>query len=292
MKKLVYGFLLLAIAVSSYFLFKPEVEDVSFYVVKPSLFIESMRHEGRVRSQMRHTVFAYATGVLGDIKVQIGDSVKKGEILALLDWDRKEMIKSPVDGVVTRIYRNSYGPINRGESILEVSSFEDLEVVVDMLTPEALRLSVGGEVKIENWGREESISGVVNKISRAGAVKISALGIEEERTEVTIKPLKKEELKKNSLGDNYHVDVLFELSRVEDGISIPLSALFKADRNWAVFLIDKDRIKMRPVVLGAKNDFFVLIREGLKPDDKIVDFPGDQLSEGQRVRLRQDSEKF
>ncbi|MFP5519261.1 MAG: efflux RND transporter periplasmic adaptor subunit [Bdellovibrionia bacterium] len=285
MRKIFYVLIVTIFVVATYFLLRPEVFEVEAFTVTSGEFIETLNVEGRVRSQQRQIVYAFATGTLSKVQKKVGDSVKKGDVLAELDWDKQTEIKSPISGVVTKVFRDSYGPINRGEPLIEISSLKDLEVVVDLLTPEVMRLKVGVEAQVHNWGGEGSIQGTVSKISQAGVVKISALGVEEERTEVIVTPVNKLDLVHKRLGDNYHIEVTFYLNKISDAISVPLSSLVKEGSQWSVFVINSGKIHKQVVNLGAKNQSHSVVVEGLRAGDLVVQYPSDQLKDGVRVKF-------
>lgn len=161
-------------------------------------------------------------------------------------------VKSPMAGVITKIFRESSGPIIRGEPIFEVSDLSDLEVVAELLTPDAVRLSLNGAAKIRNWGGEGELDARIFQISRAGIVKVSALGVEEERTEVKLKVSEVPERLKQKFGDNYHVDVLFLISQQESALTVPLGALFKNGESWAVYSVIEKKARLKEVRISKK----------------------------------------
>lgn len=285
MKKYIYTFLAIAITVSVFLILRPTPITVETVTLSKGPFAETLSAEGKIRSRDKQTVFAFATGTVQDLKVKVGDLVKKGQVLTLLDWDFSMPIKSPIDGVISKIYRESSGPIIRGEPIFEVSSLNELEVVVDLLTPDAIRLSANGEAKLLNWGGEEVLDGKIMQISRAGTVKTSALGVEEERTEVKVTIEKVPQELKEKFGDSYHVDILFLISNEVDVLTVPLGALFKSGEDRAVYTVDADKkATMRIVKISKRNDRQALLVEGLQDGEKVILFPGDKIREGSLVK--------
>jgi hypothetical protein len=49
----------------------------------------------------------------------------------------------------------------------------DLEVVVDVLTPDAVRIAPGAPVRIERWGGDRSLEGRVRLVEPSGYTKLS-----------------------------------------------------------------------------------------------------------------------
>jgi HlyD family secretion protein len=283
MKRFFYVATAVAIIIAAYFFLKPTSISVEVAVIAPQKFVETLTSEGKIRSKTRRTVYAFATGSIDSTTFKVGDQVKKGQKILTLDWDKAFEVKSPMEGVITKIHRDSAGPINRGDPIFEVSNLNEVEIAVDLLTPDAFKLKVGGSAKIKNWGGDGDLEAEVSQISKAGVVKLSALGVEEERTEAKLNLKSIQKNLKDKIGDNYHVDVVFILSEKENALTVPLGALFKNGENWAVYSIEQGRAKLRDIRIGEKNDREALVVEGLRESDAIILFPSDKIKDGVRV---------
>ncbi|WP_045217010.1 efflux RND transporter periplasmic adaptor subunit [Desulfonatronovibrio magnus] len=194
-------------------------------------------------------------------------------------------IKSPVSGVIIGRERYQEGPVISGESILKIADLNQLEVRVDLLSVEAVRIKPGMEVIIEHWGGEQALTGVVRMIEPTGFTKVSALGVDEQRVPVYI-TLNTPRDDWQSLGYGYRVEARFIISRYQDAVYIPTSALFRQDDKWTVFVIIEDRIFFRAVEPGTRSGLFTMIEEGLEPGELIVNHPGDNLHDGQKIEVR------
>ncbi|MGI6302588.1 MAG: HlyD family efflux transporter periplasmic adaptor subunit [Verrucomicrobiota bacterium] len=62
-------------------------------------------------------------------------------------------LRSPVAGCVLLRHRESAGPIQLGTPILEVGDPDGIEIVVDFLSQDAVRVAPGDPVWIRRWGR-------------------------------------------------------------------------------------------------------------------------------------------
>lgn len=284
MKKMFYSLLILVLAVATYVLMRPKEIPVEVYIMERGPFEETFSSDGKVRTRNKQIVYAFANGTIDNLNIKIGDVVQKGKLVATLEWDRNEPIKVPIDGVISKVFRDSAGPVTRGEPLFEVSSLSDLEVIADVLTPDAIRLNINGEAWVQNWGGAENLEAKIIQISRAGTVKISALGVEEERSEVKLAFMKVPQELKNKFGDNYHVDVLFVVSREANALGVPLGALFKNRDQWAVYVLQDGRVKLKEIKITKRNDRFAMVTEGLSEGDQVILFPGDKIHEGVRVK--------
>lgn len=284
MKKIFYGLLALVLFVVVYVLVTPKKVSVETFKIERGPFLETFSSDGKVHTRDKKIVYAFANGSIDNLDITLGQLVKKGKVVGMLDWDKDRPIKIPIDGVISKIFRDSAGPVTRGEPLFEVSNLATLEVTADVLTPDVVRLSVNGEAWIQNWGGAEDLEAKIRQISRAGVVKTSALGVEEERTEVRMEFIKVPEELKIKFGDNYHVDVLFVVSREANALSVPLGALFKDRDQWAVYVLKDEKAKLRDVKISKRNDRFAMVTDGLHENEEVILFPGDKIHDGTRVK--------
>lgn len=279
---LILGGLVLGAALFQFF--RPRAVTVETVVLARAPFEERLSAEGRLAARDKHTVVAFADGDLRRVTLRVGDRVRRGQEVARVRWDYEKSIKSPADGVVARIHRDAAGPIHRGDPLLDVADTNHLEVSADLLTSDAVRLRPGLALRVEGWGGPAPLAGRVTTVSRAGFTKISALGVEEERTEIRGELSNAPADVLSRLGDNYHVDVTVVVSTEGAGLSVPLGALFKAGDDWAVFRVESGRSRARRLQLGRGNDREALVLDGLAEGDRVILYPGDTLADGLRVR--------
>ncbi len=279
---LTVGGLVLAVAVAR--LVIPRAIPVETVVIARAPFEETLRTDGRIEARDKYTVTAFADGDLRRVTLRVGDRVKKGDPVARLLWDYEKELKSPVDGVVSRVHRETAGPIQRGTLILEIADTRRLEVVAEFLTSDAVRVRPGMPLRIEGWGGETPLVSRVANVSRAGYTKTSALGVEEERTDVRGDLTETPPDILSRLGNNYHVDVTVVVSTEAAALTVPLGAVFRNGEDWAVYRVENQRAQTTPVILGRRNDKDALVREGLQPGDRVILYPGDHIKPGVRVK--------
>ncbi len=286
MKNGVYFVIGLILVLSLYLLLRPHPVKVESYVLKNQDFIETLSIEGKVRSKTKHVVYAFASGNIENLNVKLGDSVKQGQVVTKLIWDVEKSVQSPMDGVISKIFRDSAGPIQRGEPIFEVSRLSDLEVVAELQTPDALRLPEKGKAKISNWGGQGELLAEITHVNRVGVTKTSALGVDEERVEVRLDFKEIPQEVKNKLGDTYHVDVVFLIYEEKNVLTVPLGSLFKNKEKWAVFVVLNGRAQLREIEISKRNDQVAMVKSGLNPGDHILLFPSDKVRDGQTVQIQ------
>jgi HlyD family secretion protein len=197
----------------------------------------------------------------------------------------KITISSPIDGEVLKIHRESEGVVEAGQALLEVGNPHALEVEVDVLSPDAVRIKPGTRVLFNRWGGDQSLEGRVRVVEPVGFTKISALGVEEQRVlviaDITTAPKLWEQL-----GDGYRVEASFILWESDNVLQIPASALFRYQGGWAVFTVDDDRAQRRQVTIGNRNGLQAQVMSGLNEGDTVIIHPGDEIDHDTRVEPR------
>lgn len=191
-------------------------------------------------------------------------------------------VRAPIDGVILRRHRESAGPVQAGEPILDIGDLAGLEVQVNLLSMDAVRLREGMRVELTRWGGGRDLTGRVRRVDPAGFTRISALGVEEQRVPVFI-ALDETRAVREELGDGYRVEARFILWEGEDILRVPSSALFRADHGWAVYVVEGSRAKQRAVEPGRRSGIWTQIVSGLADGEPVIAHPGDELTAGTRV---------
>ncbi|MDI6797902.1 MAG: efflux RND transporter periplasmic adaptor subunit [Desulfatibacillaceae bacterium] len=193
-------------------------------------------------------------------------------------------VKSPISGMVLRRERHHEGVVAAGEVILETGSFSDLEVRVNLLSSQAVRVRPGMRVILEHWGGDGQLEGRVRRVEPAGFTRVSALGVDEQRVGVFVE-LTSPPDERRHLGDGFRVEARFILWEEDGVIQIPSNALFRKDDKWQVFVVENNRAVMQAVETGRRSGLMVQITKGLEPGQVVVTHPGDRLHDGARVKI-------
>jgi len=191
-------------------------------------------------------------------------------------------LRSPVSGVVLRRLRESEAVVAPGEPLLEVADSGELEVVADYLSSDAVRIRAGMLARLEQWGGEAPIGGRVRRVEPAGFMKISALGVEEQRVWVVIDLTDPRETWR-ALGDGYRVQTRVVVWQRDGVLTVPTSALFRQGDSWAAFVVEAGRAHVRLIEIGERSETAAEVRKGLAGGDRVVRHPPDAVTEGVRV---------
>ena len=194
-------------------------------------------------------------------------------------------ICSPIDGVVLKRLRESEAVVPAGEPLLELGDPRLLEIVSDLLSTDAVRVRAGAPVLLEQWGGDRAIRARVRRVEPSGFMKVSALGVEEQRVNVVMDfedPVEAWSV----LGDGYRVEVRIVVWEGDGVLKVPTSSLFRRGDDWAVFAVNGGRAELRVVEVGRRNGAFAEVVSGLGEGEPVVLHPSDTLSNGSRVTPR------
>lgn len=194
-------------------------------------------------------------------------------------------LRAPVDGRVLRVIEESETVVAPGSPLLEVADPRSLEVVVDLLSTDAVQVREGMAAALEGWGGPRPLAGRVRRVEPSGFTKISALGVEEQRVNVVIDLVDPPETW-SALGDGFRVEARVVLWESRDALLVPTSALYRSKEDWAVYVVDGGRAHARAVRIGHRNDVAAEVEDGLHDGDVVIVHPGDRITEGVSVTAR------
>lgn len=243
--------------------------------LEQALFLQRMRAEERASA-------LFATKVAGEevriARVALGRDGQGSR-------QRHVDVLAPVSGRVLRVHQKSAGLVQAGSALLEVGDLAGLEVVVDLLTTDAVQVQPGTAVSIQGWGQAHALSGRVRRVEPSAFTRVSALGIDEQRVNVLI-ALTDPRDTWNALGDGYHVQVRLVIWESPDVVRVPQGALFRHGDGFAVFRLEGDVARRVPVEVGQRGESEAEVLGGLTAGDRVIVHPSDRVQEGIHVVTR------
>src|SRR5210317_138753 len=190
-------------------------------------------------------------------------------------------ITAPVSGRILQITDRSERVVREGDVLMKIGDPKDLEIVVDYLSMDAVKIEAGQRVIIDNWGGAQPLEGRVRLVEPFGFLKISALGVEEQRVNVIVDFVGKEGWER--LGHGYQVESRVVLWEAGEVLAVPLTALFRDGEDWAVFVEDGGRARLRYVETGQRDGVIAEITDGLESGDRVIAHPSDRVIDGVRI---------
>ena len=194
-------------------------------------------------------------------------------------------LTAPVSGRVLRVIDESERVVVSGQPLLEIGDPKSLEVVVDLLSADAVKVKPGASAMIEHWGGDFVLGGRVRVVEPSGFTKISALGIEEQRVNVII-DFTDPPQRRLALGDGYRIEARIVVWEDYHAVKAPVSALFRHGEAWAVYVAEDGRARLREVEIGGRNSSAAQILDGLAEGEQVIPHPGDLITDGARIVVR------
>ena len=188
-------------------------------------------------------------------------------------------VQSPASGKVLRVLEESERVVTAGAPLIELSSPANLEIVIELLSTDAVKVSPGALVLIERWGGPEALEAHVRLIEPSAFTKVSALGIEEQRVNVVADLV----TPSTALGDGYRVEGRIVVWRADDVLKAPVSSLFRRGESWSLFVVENGQARLRDVEVGQRTSFEAEIKAGLEAGAEVIVHPSNQIADGTRV---------
>lgn len=197
---------------------------------------------------------------------------------------REIALRAPASGRIMSVVEQSRRTLPAGTPIVVLGDPRRSEVVVDLLSSDAVRVSPGARMTIEGWGGGRELAARVRSVDPVGVTRLSALGIEEQRVDVIADLIDHDA----RLGDGYRVEARIVVWERADVLSVPTSALFRHHGAWSLFVVRNGRAVRQAVRVGERNPFECQIVSGLRAGEKVIPFPSDKLEEGMEVEVAGD----
>lgn len=200
-----------------------------------------------------------------------------------LDDENFFTLVSPITGKVLAVHRDDSGVILLGTPIATLGDPTDLEIVVDVLSTQAVRVFQGDPARIEHWGGNEPLDGVVRVIEPSAFLKVSTLGVEEKRVNVIIDftdPFQD----RSTLGDGYRVEAKIIVDETpESSLSIPVSALFREGNGWRAYRVTDGVAELAMLKVGRSDGSMIEVVAGLEKSDRVIMYPSESIRSGVKV---------
>lgn len=190
-------------------------------------------------------------------------------------------VRAPAGGRVLEVLTESEQVVQPGTPLMDIGDPADLEVVVEVLSSDAVSIAIGADATIERWGGDP-LRARVDRIDPVAITRISALGIEEQRTRVVLSLLDPPEARAG-LGHGFRVVARIVVWHEDDLVTVPMGALFRRGDDWAVFVVEEGTARLRTIDLGQRNDTAAEVTDGLAVGDQVIVHPSDTIEDGSAV---------
>lgn len=190
-------------------------------------------------------------------------------------------IVAPVSGRVLRVLTESAQVVQAGTPLMEIGDPGNLEIVVDLLSRDVVRVREGAEATVAGWGGA-TVPARVERVEPSAVTRTSALGIDEQRVKVIL-GLSGSPDGWQGLGHGFRVIARIALWRADDVLTIPVGALFRDGSDWATYVVRDGRARVQRLVLGERNESLAQVVDGLRAGDRVILHPADTIADGVSV---------
>jgi HlyD family secretion protein len=185
---------------------------------------------------------------------------------------------------VLKLIQESEAVVPAGAPLIEIGNPLELEIVAELLSTDVVQIPPDALVHIDGWGGPP-VEGRVKRIEPAGFLKVSALGIEEQRVR-TIVDFVGPPAAWKQLGHDYRVIVHVVIWNGEDVLTVPVGALFRVGDDWAVFADVRGKARTTLVNIDHRNNRLAEVVSGLSEGTRVVLHPSDRVTDGMRISQR------
>ena len=196
-------------------------------------------------------------------------------------------VMSPIDGTVLKVLVESAQVVAAGTPLIEIGDPKDMEVVVHLLSSDAVEVKPAAPATLTDWGGDTPLNAYVRRIDPAAYTKVSALGVEEQRVDATLE-ISDPYGKWQGLGHEYRVMAHIRTWKGGDVVKVPVGALFRHGADWNVFRVVDGKARLTRILLGHRNSHYGEVLQGLTAGDTVVLHPSDQVTDGASVAPRPD----
>jgi HlyD family secretion protein len=194
-------------------------------------------------------------------------------------------VTSPASGIVTHLLQQSERTVGVGTPLVEIGDTAGLEAVIEFLSQDAVKICQGERAEIYNWGGPAVIPAEVRRVEPQAFTKVSALGVEEQRTLVVLQ-FTGPATAWTGLAPGYRVWGRVYLRQLPEATLAPLGALVRDRGSWAVYRVEQGRARLRRVQVGTLTDHDAEVLSGINLGDQLIVYPSDQVQDGLRVSPR------
>ena len=291
-------------------LLRPSPVDVEVAPVERGLLRVTLDEQAETRSHDRFVITAPVAGRVLRLELHEGDAVTAGQTIAELEpapvgeRELRELearlasaelistrsgpsqsaailkIRAPVAGRVLRLPEKSDRVVSSGASLAVIGDVSDLEVLIEMLSTDAVKVTVGMPVFLDGWGGDRVLHARVAVIEPYAFTKVSALGVEEKRTNVIAEFTESPA----PLGDGYRLQAHVVTYSADGAVRAPAGALFPCGEAWSVFALEEGRARIRRVLVGHRTPEYFEVQGGIAVGTEVVCYPPNDLADGSRVK--------
>ncbi|MBT9147402.1 MAG: Macrolide export protein MacA [Syntrophomonadaceae bacterium] len=242
---------------------------------------ETISLVGDVEAQNRFEVYPRVSGKIIQKNVVVGNRVKKGETIALIDRDEPGFkfelspVNSFLSGIVGRIHVDLGDMVTPHTPVASIVDMDRVKIKVGVAERDIPRIKKGQEARVEVvaypqevfMGRVDKISPVIDIFSRRAPVEVII-----DNPEHKLKP-----------GMFARVELITNERR--NVLIVPRDAVLVRDGREIVYVIENSVAKIKEVETGIVTEDRIELISGVESQNKVIIGGHFGLRDGARVRV-------
>lgn len=237
--------------------------------------LEQVRNSETLAARASHAARYHVQATIAEV----------ARIRAVLGSDKTQTLTlaAPAAGRILTINEKSERVVAAGTPLLTIGDPQRLEVVIDVLSSDAVNVRPGMPVWLYDWGGSRPLPARVRTVEPLAQTRLSALGVEEQRVNVIA------DLQETPTGLGHGYRVQARIVTWQNVVpKLPVSALFRCQQQWCVFAVDRQRrVRLQRIEIGQRNNDEFELRAGLAAGATVVRHPDNSLADGMKVSVRQ-----
>lgn len=266
-----------------------KIPEVAVRKITPAPLFDRLSYPARIVSRVQASVVAEFDGMVTRIRTPLGEQVKRGQALLLLEHTdpvyqyAPVSLKAPVAGVISALEVTEGSRVSKGQKLLTLTDPAKVRILVEVAAVDlpSLRHGLSGDLRLagqENTlpARITGLSPLVDPATGTATCELSLMPKPDSKGTAVKLPL----LIPGMLGQ-----VSFRVNE-HQGISVPESVVIYKDQGTFIRLVQDGKAKRVPVTLGKIQRGQVEILKGLSENDVIVERASSFIADGEAVQIQ------
>jgi cobalt-zinc-cadmium efflux system membrane fusion protein len=200
----------------------------------------------------------------------------KADVVAARRLVELAVMRSPIDGVVTRMAATMGASADPNQPLVEIADPSEVDILLSMQPVDAARVRAGSPVTLYTGQRANGdplatgtvadVGGIVDSAARTVAVRV--------RADHAKRPLR--------IGETLVGQVVVAVR--PHAITVPLESLVPEGDGFKVFIVDSANVAhARPISLGGRTDRFAEVLNGVAAGERVVTLGAFGVEDGARI---------
>jgi multidrug efflux pump subunit AcrA (membrane-fusion protein) len=242
---------------------------------------ETLLLYGSVYARREVGIFSTVSGKIKELRVQTGDRVSRGQVLAVVDRAQAGLkfadaeVTSTIDGVVKSVLAEVGATVSPAAPLFQVVDVQSVEVAVNIPEKRLGRVREGLPAEISVLAYPERVfRGTIARLSPAldPVSRTLEARVRVDNTAQVLKP-------------GMFAEVRILVRHEQQIVRVPLAALVDRNDGRAVFVVRENSAREVPIQVAFVEGDAVAVDSGLAAGDRVVVVGQQNLNDGDEVAV-------